>query len=226
MELKKKPNVDLEQHKMTFSLIGLAITLSVVLYAFNWTSQADQVGSLGELDNMAMEEEIIPVTRMEEIKPPPPPPPPQVIEILNIVEDDEEIDEEIDLIDLESDENTKVEIVEIVEEAVVEDEIFYIVETMPEFPGGELALRKYIAQNVDYPVAARENDIQGKVYIRFVVTEAGAVDQVQVARGVHPLLDAEAIRVVKGLPSWKPGEQRGKKVKVWYTVPINFQLQN
>jgi len=110
-------------------------------------------------------------------------------------------------------------------EEEVDVKIFVIVEKMPEFPGGDLELRKYIAQNIKYPNIARENDIQGKVYVRFVVTEKGTVENVQIARGVDPLLDQEAIRVVESLPTWKPGEQGGKKVKVWYTVPINFQLQ-
>ena len=82
------------------------------------------------------------------------------------------------------------------------------------------------AKNVEYPIVCRENGIEGKVYIRFVVTEIGDVDQVEVTRGVHPLLDQAAVDVIKKLPKWRPGEQFGKKVKVWHTVPIHFKLEN
>ncbi|MEN8122457.1 MAG: M56 family metallopeptidase [Bacteroidota bacterium] len=105
------------------------------------------------------------------------------------------------------------------------DTVFFVVEKMPQFPGKELGLRKYLAQNVNYPDDARINGIEGKVYVRFAVTKTGVVDHVTIARGVDSLLDNEAIRVVSTLPKWQPGEQRGTKVNVWYTVPINFSLQ-
>ena len=105
------------------------------------------------------------------------------------------------------------------------EEIFFIVEDMPEFPGGELALRKYIANAIKYPVVAQENGIQGKVYVTFVVSKDGSVANAKIARGVDPSLDQEALRVVNALPKWKPGMQKGKAVSVSYTVPINFVLQ-
>jgi TonB family protein len=108
----------------------------------------------------------------------------------------------------------------------VEGEVFFITEEMPQFPGGELGLRKFIAMNVKYPQEARENNVQGKVYVRFIVTKTGDVDSVTVQRGVDPSLDAEAVRVVKALPKWKPGMQRGVPVNVYYTVPINFSLKS
>lgn len=106
------------------------------------------------------------------------------------------------------------------------DEVFVVVEDMPEFPGGEDSLRRFINRNVMYPVAAAENGIQGKVYITFVVGKDGKVELPKVARGVDPMLDAEALRVVSTLPAWKPGLQKGKAVRVSYTVPINFSLGN
>lgn len=106
-----------------------------------------------------------------------------------------------------------------------EDPIFFIVEDMPEFPGGELALRKYIASAIKYPKVAQENGVQGKVYVTFVVSKDGTVANCKIARGVNPSLDKEALRVVNGLPKWKPGKQRGQAVNVSYTVPINFVLQ-
>ena len=105
------------------------------------------------------------------------------------------------------------------------DTVFFMVETMPQFPGKDFGLRKYLAQNVKYPEEARQNGIEGKVYVRFVVTKTGDVDHVTIARGVDSLLDNEALRVVKTLPKWMPAEQSGKKVNVWFTVPINFRLQ-
>lgn len=106
-----------------------------------------------------------------------------------------------------------------------DEEIFFIVEEMPEFPGGDLALRKYIANTVKYPEEAQRNGIQGKVYVSFVVGKDGYVKNVKIARGVAPSLDKEALRVVNSLPMWKPGKQRGQYVNVSYTVPINFVLQ-
>ncbi len=106
-----------------------------------------------------------------------------------------------------------------------DEQVFFIVEDMPEFPGGDLALRKFIANSVKYPVAAQENGIQGKVYVSFVVSADGTVANTAIARGVDPTLDKEALRVVNALPRWKPGYQRGKPVNVSYTVPINFALQ-
>lgn len=101
---------------------------------------------------------------------------------------------------------------------------FFIVEKMPEFPGGEQALRIFIATNIKYPVVAHDKNIQGKVYVTFVIDQNGYPVDIRVAHGVHPLLDEEAVRVVSTLPKWNPGMQSGKPVRVSYTVPINFVL--
>ena len=106
-----------------------------------------------------------------------------------------------------------------------DEQVFFVVETMPIFPGGDLALRKFIAKSIGYPKLAIENGIQGKVYVTFVVTTNGTIANTKIARGVNPVLDKEALRVVNSLPRWKPGYQRGKAVNVSYTVPINFVLQ-
>lgn len=104
------------------------------------------------------------------------------------------------------------------------DNTFVIVEEMPEFPGGIEALRAFIKATIKYPAAALENGIQGKVYVKFVVTKTGGVANATVARGVDPILDKEAIRVVESMPNWKPGKQNGQNVDVYYTIPVNFQL--
>ncbi|MFY9152812.1 MAG: M56 family metallopeptidase [Prolixibacteraceae bacterium] len=126
--------------------------------------------------------------------------------------------------------NNKVEGVAVVaygteKSATIQDDVFVIVENMPEFPGGELELRKFIAGNVKYPVSARDNGIQGKVFVTFVVEKDGTVASIKVVRGVDPALDKEAIRVISLLPKWKPGTQKGEAVRVSYTIPINFALQ-
>lgn len=227
MELKKTPKADLENKRNMFVLIGLVISLGIVLTAFNLNSTVKSADTLGELNTEAVEDEVIPITRQEEVKPPPPPPPPKVVQQLNIVDDDVELDEEFEFESTEADDETLINAVPVIEEDTGDDEseVFVIVEDMPEFPGGELALRKYIADHIKYPVIAAENGIQGKVYVTFVVDKDGSVSNAHIVRGVDPSIDQEALRVVNSLPKWKPGKQRGKPVRVSYTVPINFQLQ-
>ncbi len=103
--------------------------------------------------------------------------------------------------------------------------VFFVVEQMPEFPGGKSEMSKFIAMHVKYPAIAQENGIEGKVYVVFEVSPTGSVENVKVAKGVDPILDAEAVRVVKTMPDWKPGKQRGKNVAVTITVPVEFHLQ-
>ncbi len=225
MEVKKNPKLDLRQYSGLFLQIGFVVSLGIMLLAFNMTQREKSTSNLGELEDVLAEEEIIPITRQQEIKPPPPPEPPKVTEVLNIVEDDVEIEDELEIEDTEADQETAVEIVEIEEEEIEEEaQVFFIVENMPEFPGGDVELRKHIAQNIQYPEIAKENGIQGRVFIQFVVNQKGEVEQVKVVRGVDPSLDKEAIRVIQNLPKWTPGSQRGKPVRVSFTVPINFQL--
>ncbi len=227
MELKKSPKADLESKRNIFILLGLVVALGVCLTAFEWTTKVEEASSLGSIEMQEVEDEIIPITREQEIKPPPPPPPPKVVEVLNIVEDDVEIEDELEIEDTEADDETVIDVAPVIEEEEEEEEgqVFFIVEEMPEFPGGELALRKFIANAIKYPVIAQENGIQGKVYVNFVVDKNGRVTNAKIARGVDQSLDKEALRVVNNLPAWKPGKQRGKSVRVSYTVPINFVLQ-
>lgn len=228
MEVKKAPKADLESRKNVFFMIGLVVALGFVLLAFEWTAKPSKAESLGSINALDVEEEIIPITREQEIKPPPPPPPPKVVEVLNIVDDDMDIDDELE-INTEADEHTLINVAPVISAKAEEEEesaeVFFIVEDMPEFPGGEMALRTYIANAIKYPVIAQENGIQGKVYVTFVVGKDGSVSNASIARGVDPSIDKEALRVVNTLPKWKPGKQRGKPVNVSYTVPINFVLQ-
>tara|TARA_B100001142_G_C14230765_1_gene615283 strand:- start:101 stop:754 length:654 start_codon:yes stop_codon:yes gene_type:complete len=216
MEPKKNPELSLENKKGMLFQIGLVSALIIVLVAFEWKSYQKIEYNLGQLNLDDLEEEIIPITK-QEVKPPPPPPPPP--EIIEIVEDEEEIENEVEVEDTESDEEMEIEI-----EEEDDDEFFMVVENMPEFPGGDLGLMKYIQRNVRYPAIAKEYNITGKVYVSFIVDKSGVVTNVKIVRGVDKNLDAEALRVVKSLPKYKPGKQRGKAVRVMFTIPINFTL--
>ncbi len=106
------------------------------------------------------------------------------------------------------------------------EEVFKVVEQMPEFDGGVAGLLKYLAENIKYPALARENGIEGKVIVQFIVDENGQVSQAKIVRGIGGGCDQEALRVVETMNGkWKPGKQRGRPVKVWFTLPVNFQLE-
>ena len=227
MEVKKSSKANLENKKSVFMQIGLVMVLSIVLIAFEWTT-TDVNLDTSLLDNeLVVEEEIVPITRQEEQKPPPPPPP-QVTDVLNIVDDDVEIDDELDIVDSEMTDDRVFDYtisMDVEEEERADTEIFTIVEEMPDFPGGQEALMKYLGSSTKYPAIAQENGIQGKVIVNFVINQNGEVTNVTVVRGVDPSLDKEAMRVVLAMPKWKPGKQRNKPVRVAYTVPVNFILQ-
>jgi protein TonB len=221
MEIKKNPEVDLEKKRSLFLLAGYVVALAVVLTAFEWKTFDANASDLGKLVIDDLEEEIIPITE-QEIKPPPPPPPPPPAPEIEIVEDDVEIEEEVEIMDVEADQETIIEVEEVEEESG--PDFFTIVEDMPAFPGGDAALLKYIAQNVEYPPIAKENGITGVVYVSYIVGKDGKVRDVKVVRGADPFLDKEAKRVVKTLSGYKPGKQRGKPVPVQFTIPIRFVL--
>ena len=176
----------------------------------------------------------------EQVAPPPPPPPPppdavqQARYVPPVVVDSVKPEEVSQLMSADQ-AQVEVQNAEVVEEvAVVAEEVkenvddaepFVVVEEMPMFPGGDAAIQKYIGDNVVYPEVAKENNIQGRVIVKFCVTSKGGVDKVEILKSVDPELDKEAIRVVKTLPAFKPGKQGGKPVPVWYMVPINFTLK-
>ncbi|MBR4266278.1 MAG: energy transducer TonB [Bacteroidales bacterium] len=230
MEQKKTESANLDNKRTIFFEVGLIVALGFFWWLFEFSSKVEKAEELVDNRDQIVDEEMIPVTRQEDVVLPPPPPPQQTIsDVLDVLEDNQVVEdaptiqeEDVEKVDF----SAPIEEVEVVEEEPEEPQVFFIVEDMPEFPGGELALRKYIAENVRYPEMAKENDIQGTVYVRFVVDEQGKVTNVEVMRGVDPLLDKEAIRVVQSLPKWKPGKQRGKAVKVSHSVPIKFALQN
>lgn len=224
MELKKNPEANLENKKSIYFLIGMLLALGVVLIAFEWTKYEGKIQDLGDLEIVLDEEEMIPITQQQ---PPPPPPPPPQTTIIEIVEDDEEIEEELEIEDTEMDEEEVIEFVEMPEEVAVEPQIFHIVEEQPQFPGGDKALYEFLGKETKFPAIAKDAGITGVVYVQFVVREDGSVDpnKIEILRGVHPALDQEAIRVVKKMPKWTPGRQRGKPVSVYYKLPFRFTLK-
>jgi protein TonB len=116
----------------------------------------------------------------------------------------------------------------IAEEKPVEEEKVYniaVIEQQPMFPGGQEAMYKWLSEHINYPAAASEEGVQGRVVVEFIITKTGAVENVHVVRGRHPALDKEAVRVVKAMPKWTPGRNNGQPVKVTYTLPVSFKLQ-
>ena len=170
--------------------------------------------------------------------PPPPPPPADVVQqakyVPPVVVDSVRPEDNVQLmtadqavVEVKNEEVVEVvqEIKEEIREEEAEPEPFVVVEEMPMYPGGDVELLKYIGEHTQYPEVAKENNIQGRVIVRFCVTAKGGVSQVSILKGVDPELDKEAIRVVSALPAFKPGKQGGKPVPVWYMVPITFTLK-
>ena len=226
MEEKKSPKANLENKKVMFTQIGLIISLLIAWMAFEHKSYDKR-----EIDpsllrqTEVVEEEMVEITKQEEPKPQPVEVPKQTTQ-LEIVEDDVEV-EDIE-INAEVDQTEVIDDyvpVEVVEEEVVEQEIFQIVEEMPAYPGGDQKLMEFIAKGIKYPQIARETGIQGRVFVGFVVEPDGSISNVKLLRGIGGGCDEEAMRVIKSLPKWKPGKQRGKAVRVSYQIPVLFKLQ-
>ena len=227
MEVKKSPQADLEGKKTTNLLIGAIMILAVLFVGFEWSERDKKVMTDSGIQEVMFEEEIIPITEQEQPQQAPPPPQaPPAEEVLEIIENDSKVEEST--IQASDDTNAAVEVkytpVEVEEEEVDEQEIFTIVEEMPEYPGGIAAALKWIANELKYPAIAQENGVQGRVTVRFTINADGSVVDPVVVRGVDPHLDKEALRVIGKMPKWKPGKQRGKAVRVSYNLPVRFKL--
>ncbi len=229
MEAKKTPKADLEKRRGLYLEIGLVVIMAVALAAFEWKSYDEEQVEVVQRTAIDEVEDVIIQTQQEELPPPPPPEQPEVTTELNVIEDDAESDKEMDMSTFtRQEEATNIEITPVKieeEEEEAEDEIFQVVENDPEFPGGAEAMYKYLAQNIKYPQLARENNITGRVYLQFVVEKDGSVTNVKVMRDIGGGCGAEAVRVVKSMPKWTPGKQRGKAVRVYYQIPVNFSLR-
>ena len=225
MEEKKSPKANLENKKLMFTQIGMIIALLVTWLAFEHKSYDKR-----EIDpsllrqTEVVEEEMVEITKQEEPKPQPVEVPKQTTQ-LEIVQDDVETEDININADVQQDEVIEDYVApEVVEAEVVDQEILQIVEEMPSYPGGERALLEYVAKNIKYPQIARETGIQGRVFVGFVVEPDGSVSNVKILRGIGGGCDEEAMRVIKSLPKWKPGKQRGKAVRVSYQIPVVFKL--
>ncbi len=238
MKARKTIHADLENKKSLFFELGMILSFGIVLFSMEVNFKERASKSVLTDNVVVTEEEMVPITRQEETVAPPPPSPVKVYDVITIVENDIDIEEELEIMDTETNQDEMVEVVEdlnveMEEEEATEAPIFMVVEEMPIFrpdicsttEEGQRELMKYISTAIRYPIIAAENGIQGRVYVTFVVSPQGTVTNVEVTRGVYPELDEEAVRVVNDLPRFSPGKQRGKPVRVRYSVPINFVLQ-
>ena len=227
MEVKKSPKADLESKKTSNLLIGAILTLAVLFVGFEWSERDKKVTTDTGLTEVVFEEEIIPITEQEQPKQAPPPPEaPKVEEVLEIMDNDSEVEEST--IQASDDTQAAVEVkytpVEVEEEEVEEQQIFQVVEEMPEFPGGMAECMKWLGKNIKYPTISQENGVQGRVIIQFVVNRDGSIVDVKVVRSPDEHLSAEAVRVVKMMPKWKPARQGNKTVRSRFNLPVMFRL--
>ena len=237
MEVKKSKKADLEGTKSTGLLIGYIVALAAMFACFEYTTRTyAETDVVYSTVAYVSEEEVIPITQpIFTAAPPPPAETPAVAEILDIVDNNTDIEEE----KIETSEDTheaqsgpSVQAAgppmaapgPAVEEGDEKD-IFEVVEQNPSFPGGEAELMKWLHKNLKYPPVAQENGIQGKVYIQFVVNKDGSIVDPKIIRSADTSLDKEAMRVVQAMPKWTPGRQRGKAVRVRFTLPVTFRLQ-
>lgn len=227
METKKTKRADLEGKRIIFLEIGLILSLAFVLMSLQWRTSEKKIKVTGTYQRDAGIEEIIPITEHQKALPPPPVKQPISIKI---VRNDAKVDDNI-IIDVEANEQTAVqeyvpvkENIYVEEEIIEEETIFYIVESPPCFPGGPAALYQYLSENISYPLMAKEADIQGTVYLSFIVGKTGEITDVKVLRGIGGGCDEEAVRVVQSMPRWEPGKQRGVPVIVRFNLPVKFIL--
>lgn len=227
MELKKSPKADLKNKRGLLLEIGLVVALALVIGAFAYTPSEYRIEKVD--NNVAVAEvELTEVTRNEQ-KPPEPPKKVEVkviADLLQVVTNDTKISTDVDF--AEFDENTEViQQVEVKEEVIENDEPFLVAETMPSFQGGDLnTFRTWVQQNVKFPQIALENGIQGRVVLSFVIEKDGRLTNIQVLQTPDRSLSEEAIRVLNKSPKWSPGKQRNQVVRVKYTLPVDFRVQN
>ncbi|MDT8414741.1 MAG: energy transducer TonB [Flavobacteriaceae bacterium] len=237
MEPKKNPKVDLTRRSGLFFQVGLVAVLLITWIMIEWKSYDRSNIDVGMVNMDEMFEEEIPVVDLS-TPPPPPPPPPAAPEVLEVVEDEKEVEETI----IQSTEATqqteivKVETVEVEEEVEDVSVPFAVIEDVPLFPGCEKVakdkrrdcfqekMNDHIRDNFQYPEIAQEMGIQGRVYVQFTIAKDGSITDVRM-RGPDKNLEKEAARIISKLPKMIPGKQRGKAVKVPFSIPINFKLQ-
>lgn len=225
MEVKKYPEADLNRMSGLFFNIGLALSLAIILMAFEWRFY--EKVAMVDLSAGSIEfEELIDIPPTEQ----PPAPPQNIVQQPTVIEvpDEQLITEEIIFdLDVEATEQTVVEEIVYTPKPPVEEvaeEIFTIVEEQPHPEGGISAFYEYVRKNLNYPAQARRMGIEGKVYVQFVVDKDGKITDVAAIKGIGAGCDEEAVNVVQNAPAWHPGKQRGRPVKVRMILPITFLL--
>lgn len=229
MEIKKSPKADLENKKMLFLEIGLVIALAVAGTAFAISSKPEpEPYTPPKQDVREQEFEMDRTVQEQQQQPEQQKAKTQVLaDVLTIVSNDTKIDTP-DLLfsdDASAFDDFEFEVEEVVEN-IVEEEIFVTAEEMPTFQGGDLGkFRNWVMANVKYPQIALENGIQGNVVVKFVVEKDGKLSNIQVLQSPDKTLADAAVQVLQKSPKWKPGKQRNKPVRVTYTLPVSFQIQ-
>ena len=225
METKKNDKVNIERQKGGFFLLGMVVSISLSLIAFEWNSTGPDYSDLNTmLGEFEPEPDIVNTFRKKKLKPPPP----VVGEKFVLVENTKEILKEFNPGSLETKETEPIEFHLAGQDVQGYDEpdFFIIVEDMPQFQGAGMDIfHKFILNQIVYPVLPQENGIGGTVILSFIIDEKGKLGNIVILRKAHPDLDKEAIRVLSSSPDWIPGKQRGKPVKVRFTIPIKFSLQ-
>ncbi len=224
MELKKNPKYDLIAKIPMLRMLGLTVSLCVVIVAFEIPGKGEEV--IIDLGNVRGEfEEIMDLPITEHL--PPPPPQIQVAQIKE-VPDETIIEEEIEIeLDVEVTEFTSIDEIEFVESDMEEEpveEVFTVVEVNPEYPGGIAAFYQFIGERIKYPNSAARLGVEGRVYVEFIVGKDGALRDIRVVKGIGAGCDEEAERVMKMVPKFNPGKQRGRPVHVKMVLPIYFKL--
>lgn len=224
MEPRKTSKANLENKRSLFFQTGIIIALAAVLVAFEWKAYEKPDKTIDAGPKRTVPEEIIQATTHEKEELPEPP---SSATDFEIVENEVEVTDKI-FVDAGASEDTRVQKYEpeMQEEEEKEEPVRFIaVQEKPSFPGGDMALLRYISRHMDYPQQARELGIEGTVYVQFVIGKDGSVTNVTVLRGIGHGCNKEAVRVIKSLPEWNPGKQRGKPVPVSFKMPVRFELQ-
>ena len=226
MEAKKTPSADLTKKVGMFTNLGLAVAVGLTLAAFEYKSFDDSgLKDLGSVADNFEELLDVPITQQP---PQPPPPPPMEQPVIQEIPDEVEIEEKIEVnFDVDVKETTviaEVAIKEVVIEEEKADQIFDVVETQPNPPGGMSGWNKYLSNNLKYPTQARRMGVEGTVIVVFVINTDGSIQDVEVLRGIGGGCDEEAVKVVTKAPKWEPGKQRGKPVRTRMRLPIRFKL--
>lgn len=228
MKQKKSIKADLEKKKGVYSSIGLLLALAIVLVAFEYRTLSTIYDTEhGSIFDVPDEVEIIPISRPKA----PEKPKLKVLKqiISTVLIDDAPEEDPIEIVSLEillnEAQNTST-IEFFTEEIIVDENIpFIIVDEMPEFKGGQKKMREYLQNNIKYPPIALDANIQGQVYLSFIVEKDGSISNVEVESPINGGCSEEALRVVKNMPDWKPGKQMGKAVRVKFYLPIQFKLR-